>query len=665
MQPRPEHPKPTFERKKWLNLNGKDWEFSIQRAFLTEAPDTWEGKIKVPFCLQSELSGALNQLSSARRKSLGLEGPPLAPGLGHREALWYRRPLVIPATWRNANVRVHLHVGACDSAATVIVNGNVFPEHRGGSTSFHFDITDALCPKGKENVLLLKCTDRAEEGGMQPCGKQHVPRAYPGPGPHVPTLYSNITGIWQTVWLEAVPARGHLKRVQIVPRCSEDAWSLELKPDLCSSCDGLTFEATLLTSRVARKMPLVTGRVAIGKKRTPELTLKVPKAAVRLWSPQDPYLYGLRLRLYEGSRIIDEVDSYTALRTVRRVRDEILLNGQPVYLRMVLDQGYYPDGLWTAPSEAALRKDIQLAMDLGFNGARLHQKVFEPLYFKHADELGFLVIAEYPDWNGGFSSRWEVTDEYRETVDREWGTVVADLHNHPSIIAWGVFNEFGPKNGHKYNTGAGGGFWSRYPPARRTAIVKKHYDFVRQVVSKVRKHDLQRRPVHDSSGWIHVDTDIWSFHEYKQNPEKFGEILQQLPAKFVDGHKGQPMFVAEYAGVGIDLGGPYGKNPKRFTPGYPGASGLPKTAAEALERIGSLTAEIYKVPNITGFCCTQLYDVEHEKNGLLLYDRKPKFSKSALRHIFDGRGQKGRWKLATGASEKLLRARKTITKKKR
>lgn len=595
-----------------------------------------------------------------------LESAPLATNLPSKQALWYQRKLQVPEAWRHSDLRVLLHIGACDSAATVYVNGKRFQEHIGGSTAFYHDITDALNEAGGKgaDILQLKCTDRPIDGVMQPCGKQFKKSVYAGDGPHVPTLYSNVTGIWQTVWLEAVPALAHLERVQVQP-CwtSSGDWSLDLFPELPKSarCSGLTFEATLF-ARVPRQHEIASGRIQLG--RSSKLTLKVPQKAVRPWCPEDPHLYGLCLRICKGSSVIDEVKSYTALRTVERRGDQFFLNGQPRYLRLVLDQGYYHDGIWTAPSLNALRKDVKLAQELGFNGARLHQKVFEPLYFKCADELGFLVFAEYPDWNGGASTRWTTTDEYRSVATREWETIVADLQNHPSIIAWTLFNEFGPKNGWKYHVGAGGPFRTRYTQSRRTAIIKKHCDFVRKVMRKVRQRDAQRRPVQDASGWVHVTTDLWSLHDYTQGPAAFADLLADLPKKLVDGRRGQPLLVGEYAGVGIDLGGPYGKkNPAKYLPGYPGRGsiGLPKSRSEALERISGLTAKIFSASHVAGFCFTQLYDVEYEKNGLLRYDRTPKFSKAKLRRIFHGANQCGRWAMTKLQKRKTVR--KIIAKK--
>ncbi|CAE7193717.1 lacZ [Symbiodinium natans] len=322
-------------------------------------PDTWEGEIIVPFCLQSPLSGALACLSVKRRTALGLHPPPLAPGLAKKYELWYRRCLQLPRTWREAagRKRVLLHIGACDYTCVVLVNGvAVGKPHVGGSTAFEYDITDALSG-AQEDEVLIKCTDHEETDGkaMEPRGKQLVSSAYRGQGPHVPTLYSNITGLWQSVWIELVGPR-YLRRVHCAPRADQEMvdWSLEMRPELApgTSSAGLVVEAVLFLD-VHRKVPLAR---AVGNLAS-ALFLQVPRGWARLWSPSRPYLYGLKYRLFDRGILVDEVTSYTALRVVAVRGDEILLNGRPLFLRLVLDQGYYPDGLWTAKRQGPCMGD--------------------------------------------------------------------------------------------------------------------------------------------------------------------------------------------------------------------------------------------------------------------------------------------------------------------
>jgi len=242
---------------------------------------------------------------------------------------------------------------------------------------------------------------------------------------------------------------------------------------------------------------------------------------------------------------------------------------------------------------------------------------------------------------------WQTSSEYRCIVQDEWQVAVEALHNRPSIVAWGLFNEFGPKGSWKHHRGIGGGFMRRYPPRKREEIIRSHCDFVKGVVHEVRRRDKQKRPIHDSSGWIHVETDLWSFHEYEQRPDRLEKILLNLPLCHIDGHVGQPLLASEYGGVGLDVGGPFGScNPKEFLAGYAGARGpiLPRCPEEALERITSLTAKIVGASKIVGFCYTQLYDIEYEKNGLLRYDRKRKFPLLSLKRIFNGRTRTKRQK---------------------
>lgn len=641
-----------------MNLNGP-WKFSICPE-KWEFPADWDGDIEVPFCLQSPLSGALKQLGEERMSDLGLHGPPLAPSLRKGYALWYSNTIELPVHWSN---EVWLHVGACDSSAEVFVNGKSVGTHEGGNTAFSFNITGALTKVEGGGFHLaridLKSTDAASLD--KPCGKQVAKATVYRNTVNLATLYSNISGIWQTVWLESRPFE-HLTALRIAAEFRKrKGWSLELRADLSDlayQTSGMRLEANLFADRSC------TGG-AIAKASTPvagddsdvetspetlQLKLKVSQENTHLWCPTNPHLYGLQLFVKtEEGHVVDKVSSYAALRIVSCDGDQFCLNGSPIFLRLVLDQGYYPEGLWTAPRSDLLRRDIVNAQKMGFNGARLHQKVFEPLYFAHADELGFLAFCEYPDWNGGLSNRWETSDAYQDYVKQEWTTLVSDLQNHPSIVAWGIFNEFGPKNGWDRHYGPGGGFRHRYSLEEAKEKVEKQQRFVRSTVRLVRKLDFQKRPIHDSSGWIHLYTDLWSFHDYEQKVDRWSKLLDE-PNKYLDGRKNQPLLVAEYAGVGFDAGGPFGLNKEKFLAGYAQKGcGLPSTAEEAVLRIEGLTAEIYKRECYAGFCFTQLYDVEYEKNGLLKYDRDPKFQHD-FRKIFDGRLQIGRWSEAPPAS---------------
>eukprot|EP00435_Cladocopium_sp_Y103_P049327 s450_g14.t2 len=584
-----EHPNPLFQRETWMNLNGP-WQFAICPEKL-RLPLRWEGTLQVPFCLQSPLSGALDQLPAERKMHLGLHGPPLAPGLPKRKALWYARSVLLPASPEWSKSDVWLHVGACDSYAEVLVNGKLCGTHLGGNTPFSLNITSALArtEHGVGEVKInIKCTDASSLD--KPVGKQLCrPGIYKGKG-NIATLYSNITGIWQTVWLEA-RSQQHLAGLQIVAKLDHSP-HLEVQAELATAVgEPFKLEATLFTDRSCRDPIAHSSKSLNGGKNDSMLQLLVPQKATKLWCPETPHLYGLKLHLRnQAGEVVDKVTSYAALRSVTCHGDQVCLNGTPTFLRLVLDQGYYPDA-W------------------------------------------ILLRAE------------GVSEAYQSYIMKEWATLVRQLQNHPSILVWGIFNEFGPKNGWDRHYGPGGGFKRRYSAEESDAKIRKHKDFVQQTVQLVRRMDGQRRPIHDSSGWIHVSTDLWSFHDYEQKIERWSKILSD-PTKYLDGRQGQPLLVGEFAGVGFDAGGPFGFNDReKFLPGYVQRGyELPSTADEALLRIQGLTAEIYKHDLYAGYCFTQLYDVEYEKNGLLKYDRTAKFPLPQLRQIFDGHLQTGRWR---------------------
>lgn len=339
---RPEHPNPLFQRETWMNLNGP-WQFAICPEKL-QFPPRWEGTLQVPFCLQSPLSGALDQLSAERKMHLGLHGPPLAPGLPKRKALWYAKSLVLPAEWSLEGSEVWLHVGACDSYAEVMVNGRSCGTHLGGNTPFSLNITSALRSDGTDGEVKIniKCTDSSSVD--KPAGKQLCrPGIYKGKG-NLGTLYSNITGIWQTVWLEA-RSQQHLAGLQMVAKLEElDQWHLELQAEVATKAgETLELVATLFTDRSCRD-PICQSSTSVNDAKNVALQLLVPQKETKLWCPENPHLYGLQLHLQnQRGEMVDRVTSYAALRSVTCHGDQICLNGNPTFLRLVLDQGYYPD----------------------------------------------------------------------------------------------------------------------------------------------------------------------------------------------------------------------------------------------------------------------------------------------------------------------------------
>lgn len=555
--PRPEHPFPQFRRERWRNLNGS-WEFEIDSAAsgldrrLFES-DHLSGQILVPFCPESRLSGVAHR--------------------DFMEMVWYRRTLTIPTEWPEG--RIFLHFGAVDYRARVYINGSLAGTHIGGYTGFCLDITDFLRPG--ENVLTL-CAEDRQRTGTQPRGKQCP--AYASRG----CEYTRTTGIWQTVWLEWRP-KCHIRSVKFYP-----------DPANCK----LDLQAVVTGSGTLTARAFFEGRevgTASGTASGPVVNLSLPLTEKHLWQVGDGKLYDLTLTFGE-----DQVESYFGLRSIRFDGMKFLLNDVPVFQRLVLDQGFYPDGVYTAPTDDDLARDIRLAQDMGFNGARLHEKIFEPRFLYHADRAGYLVWGEHGNWGLRLSDPAALhafLPEWTEAVERDF--------NHPSIIGWCPFNETWDDNG------------------------TRQLDANVALVYRMTKLLDPTRPCIDTSGCYHVETDIFDTHEYNQDPQAFagmmgkdapnGGIRNEFPQR-QRYTPGQPFFVSEYGGI-------YWSD----QPGGWGYGQAPQTREEFLERYRALTQVLLGNPNHFGFCYTQLYDVEQEQNGLYTYQRQPKFDPAAIRAI--------------------------------
>jgi beta-galactosidase/beta-glucuronidase len=490
------------------------------------------------------------------------------------ELVWYRRFFDVPEEWFNG--RVLLHFGAVDYEARVWVNGSQVGYHRGGYTPFTCDITNVVKPKGNELVVWVRDECRSE---LQPTGKQcHRLKSFS-------CLYTRVTGIWQTVWLESVPhvyIRSYCLTTN--PYCGNVFIRVYLK--------GQTDRFTLSIKAFDKDECVAEARDSFHGSPA-ELMLTVPSP--RMWSLEDPYLYGLRLQLTDIDGSIDMIRSYFGFREIRIVGNRILLNNKTRFLRLVLDQGYYPDGIYTAPSDEALKRDIEISKAMGFDGARLHQKVFEPRFLYWADKLGYLVASEFPDWGADLSK-----SSVRDVFIDEWIEVLQRDFNHPCIIIWTPLNERSPD----------ADFWPRL------VRLTKLFDPTRLVI--------------DSSGSApHVETDIYDVHDYEQNAEKFRFHYADLSGrKNHKGrertYKGQPFMVSEYGGIG------WWTEPSDEKWG---CGEKPKTLEELIVRYKALTECLLFNPAISGFCYTQLYDIEQEANGLYTYDRRPKIKPEVIRSI--------------------------------
>ena len=579
--PRPEHPKPQFARSLWMNLNGPwDFAFDMQEQGVEQHWERdaarFDKKIVLPFCPESKLSG--------------IAYTDFIP------AVWYRRGFSILDAW--SGQKVFLHFGGVDYETRVWVNGQEAGRHWGGAVSFAFDITASV--KAGDNQLVVYARDDVRSD-VQPSGKQSTRRESFG------VNYTRTTGIWQTVWLEARPQR-HLRSVQVVPDLDQSRFVLT--PEIEGDGRDLTFQAVLL-SPDGKEVSRVRAANAGGLPQA----LAVPNP--RAWSPRDPYLYGLRLELESAGKPVDRVASYAGLRKFHVQGNRFYLNNRPVFLRFVLDQGFFPNGIWTAPSDAELKADVERSLAAGFNGARLHQKVFEERFHYWADQLGYLTWAEFPDWGNirSFANPQGVLN-----LEREWREAVLRDRNHPSIVAWTPLNE----------TSRG---------------AKENYEAFSRAVRSLyaATHALDpARPVNTTSGYVHVVTDVFTAHDYDQNPESFREryasvapdagkkAFTRVPEVSAP-YQGQPYVVDEY-------GGTFWTREHEAQPAKTSASrnawGYGKTAKQVEDVTEALTRVLLDHPHISGFVYTQLTDVEQEVNGVYTYDRKPKFDLNRLRAIF-------------------------------
>lgn len=562
--PRPEYPRPQLERSDVLNLNGT-YEFAFDPGQSGEARGWTSGhsfpeRILVPFPPESRLSG-----------------------IGQTDfmpCVWYRRTFTLPEGWHKR--RLLLHFGAVDYEATVWVNGKLAGSHRGGYSPFTLEITD-LVGSG-ENELVVRAVDDTRSP-LQPSGKQSPQYASYG------CVYTRTTGIWQTVWLEPV-SETFIRFVRLTPDLDGERILVQARVD--GPCRGLKLHAQALLGDLP-----VGGAEAPASGGNTAMVLRLKH--IRPWSPRDPFLYDLDLRLERNGEIVDRARSYVGLRKVHIDGLKIYLNNKPLFQRLVLDQGFYPDGIYTAPSDEALKRDVEISIGLGFNGARLHEKVFEPRFLYWADKLGYLVWGEYPNWGLDHSH-----PEALERMLPEWLEVLERDLNHPSIVGWCPFNET--------------------PASQNPWLLRTIY--------RVTKAVDPTRPVIDTSGYHHVETDIYDCHNYEQDPEKFaaayrplaegGEAWRNDPDHHTP-YGGQPYFVSEYGGIWW--------NPGQSDAKAWGYGNRPKSEKEFITRYRALTETLLFHPKMCAFCYTQLYDIEQEVNGLYTYDRRSKFDPEIFRGI--------------------------------
>ncbi len=585
--PRSEYPRPQFVRADWLCLNG-EWEFEIDNGDSGLARNVLgrqlEGKITVPFCPESELSGVQN--------------------IDFMAAVWYRRQIEVPASWKTPHIL--LHFGAVDYDATVWVDGQEVFRHRGGWTPF-------LVKLDKTGGDSFTVVVRARDDHKGPLARGKQAQQYAPHGCH----YTRTTGIWQTVWIEPVPETA-LRRTRITPDVANGAFHLE--QPLTQNRPGLVLHATLKDD----KGEIVSASVPAHFDLSPRLTLAIPEDRRRLWSIEDPFLYDLEITLRDGDgQAVDMFTSYAGLRSVSLDGPRVNINGVPVFQRTVLDQGYYPDGVMTAPSDAALVADITRSQEVGFNGARLHQKVFEERFLYHADRLGYLVWGEFGDWGCAGYGPDHDHQKPGPAYLSQWLEALARDYSHPSIIGWCPLNETWQKIGDGITV----------------------LDEVTQGMYLAAKAMDLTRPVLDTSGYSHrvYEADIYDSHDYISEQEFAPGIANFTArhAKMAEGEAfinegtkqsipwaGQPYWVSEFGGFKWVL--PEDRDKQAETWGY---GGSPTSEEDFYHRFQAVCDVLLDNPLMFGYCYTQLTDVFPELNGIYTFDRRSKFDAARLKAI--------------------------------
>ena len=569
--PRPELPRPDFVRNEWETLNGT-WEFSFEEP-------VFDRQIQVPFCYQSSMSG-IGETKDCR-------------------TVWYRRTVELKEE-KLAGKRLLLKFGAVDSEAKVWVNGQYVGEHVGGYSAFEMDITPFVT--SGENEIKVQATD--DTNSDKPRGKQSWT------GEKFGCWYTPCTGIWQSVWLEYV-GKVHLKRVKYTP----DVSSLSV---LCEVFVSDTEDTMVeLTARTQKDSIFLGSQRLLCRHGYGKAVVTLPDYDIRrnelLWTPEEPNLIDVCVKAFSGDAsgvevCEDEVETYFGMRSIEYVNGRILLNGSVFYQRLILDQGYWPESILTPPSDEAIKKDILLTKEMGFNGARKHQKIEDPRYYYWADRLGLVVWGELP-------SAYQFNDNAVEASARELVRFVERDYNHPCIVTWVPVNES----------------WG----VREVLDNAQQQDYCRMLTYLVRSLDPVRL-VSSNDGWEQVsETDICAIHDYALFPETVQKYddMEEICSGYSESrqlfaadneYQGQPVILTEYGGIAFE---------KEEEEGW-GYYRKVRNEEEFIQRLQPITEFLIRSGKFSGFCYTQLTDVMQEVNGLLYEDRTPKVSVEKMKAIF-------------------------------
>lgn len=571
------YPRPQLIREGWENLDGV-WGFAFddgavgeKNAWYNGLPETRD--IRVPFTYETKMSG------------IGDEG--------HHNDVWYERELTVNKT----DKRVLLHFEGSDYRTRVFLNGRLAGEHTGGYARFSFDITD-LADDGV-NRLTVHVSDSLDR--TQPRGKQRwIKESFA-------CWYVQTTGIWKSVWMEyAAPC--HIEALKLTPRLAEKTLLADVA--VAGAADGMLVCARAFYEGVpvgAVTAPVQRGSASLALNVT---CFDISEWGLLTWTPEAPHLYDLTVELLSGEEAVDSVRSYFGMREIEIRGNQVLLNGRPLYQRLILDQGYWPDSHLTPPSEAALVEDIEKVMRLGYNGVRKHQKTEDERFLYWCDQKGLLVWSEFP-------AAYDFNDSAVEKMMREWTEIVRQNYSHPSIITWTPFNES----------------WG-IPNVQKDT---RQQQFTEAVYALTKAMDPMR-PVICNDGWYHTVSDIITLHDYAEDGECFYKWYSEQKDALLSnevafnggeyafaegyGYAGQPVIISEYGGIAFDNG----------ESGW-GYGNKVADEADYIKRFASITGAVKKLDYCCGFCFTQVTDVQQEINGLLDMERNFKVDPEAIRKI--------------------------------